>query len=151
MIEGPPNHSRKVILDGFEAMVSMYPCLLLATIIHKISRTIRLDVVLWCVSYGCSQIGGCCTHCDDALVLGRIIIMRHIDVENQSVLIRKTGNDSAFQPPDTQHLAPIPPVDTDRRPPIWTHVAKFHARVLVDVAASDLRRVELRILEAVPR
>lgn len=75
--------------------------------------------------------------------------MRNIDIQNQSILVRKARNDPPLQPPHAQHFTPVLPVHAHRRPPVRPVLAEPRARVLGD-GPVELRGVELRVLEPGP-
>lgn len=89
------------------------------------------------------------TYRDYRIVRGRVVVLRHVDVENKRVVVGKARNDAALEAADAQHAAPVLAVDADRGPAVGPVLAEARARVLGERAV-ELRGVEFRVLEAGP-
>ena len=66
-------------------------------------------------------------------IFGRgIIMVRNVDVEDESMIICKTSDDAALEPVDGQNPAPILPVHAHRRPMVRARFAELGAGMLLD-------------------
>lgn len=79
----------------------------------------------------------------------RAVGMRHVHVQDQRVVVGKARDDAPVEAPDAEHLAPVPPVDAHRGPPVGPGGAEARAGVVLE-RARQLARVELRVLEPAP-